>query len=44
MSRKMEMCEGTSHSLSEGSFAGSPGKAGKSREISFERIDKNGGK
>jgi hypothetical protein len=40
----MEMREGTSHSPFESSFSGSPGKAGKSSEISFDRIDKNGGK
>jgi hypothetical protein len=43
ISRKMEMPTGTSHSLSEGGFSGSPGKEGKS-SISFDRIDKNGGK
>jgi hypothetical protein len=40
----MEMREETSHNLSEGSFSGSSGKAGKSQVISFDRIDKNGGK
>jgi hypothetical protein len=39
----MEMPKETSHSLSEGSFSGSPEKAGKS-SISFDRIDKNCGK
>jgi len=32
MSHKMEMRDGTSHSLSESSFSGSPGKAEKSTE------------